>query len=128
MARRLLQFIRPPRSEPPLLTELAPAFAAELETLISQHGKRKLAASVDALRVVERCPCGDDECSSFYVTPSFVVRWRWHGHGETLKLQTVRGTISIDLIDGQIVLVEVLDRPDVEEALVAANMPGRDDR
>jgi hypothetical protein len=122
VAGRLSQFLRIRRSEPPVLTEVAPAFALELEGLLRRKGQAGLAASVGDLRVVELCPCGDPECSSFYVASSFVVRWRWRGHGETLKLLATRGTVSIDLIDREIVLVEALDRPDLAKSLLDADL------
>ena len=121
--RSLFRRLRTPRREPPLLTEVDPAFAQELEQLLQRKGRRRLAAAVSDLRVVELCRCGDPKCSSFYVIPRFIVSWRWPGQGETLELDAARGTISVDVVDHEIVLVEVLDRPELSRALNAANPP-----
>jgi len=55
------------------------------------------------------CPCGKADCASFYTAPRFSVLWRWPG--ETIELDPARGAISVDLIEGEIVCVEILDRP-----------------
>jgi hypothetical protein len=121
--RSLLRRLRTPGREPPLLTEVDPAFAQELEQQLRRKGQQRLAASVSELRVVELCRCGDPKCSSFYVIPRFIVSWRWAAQGETLELDAARGTISVDVVDREIVLVEVLDRPELSRALNAAYPP-----
>jgi hypothetical protein len=80
---------------------------------------------VPKLRVVESCECGDPRCASFYVVPQFVLRWRWPGRRETLDLGASQGTITVDLVDEEIVSVEVLDRPELRCALDQAYPRGR---
>jgi hypothetical protein len=96
------------RAEPrgPLLE---PAFASELRQLLVKAGRPELAQSVERLRLVERCPCDKPHCASFYTAPRFHVLWRWPD--ETIELDPERGRISVDLINGEIVCVEILDRP-----------------
>lgn len=40
----------------------------------------------------------------------------WGKEHETIILEPQKGMINVDLVDGKIVYVEVLDRPDVKEA------------
>jgi hypothetical protein len=68
---------------------------------------------------VELCSCGDPRCSSFYAIPRFVVQWRWPAHGETVQLDASRGTLSVDVVDGEIVSVELLVRRDELRSLAA---------
>jgi hypothetical protein len=108
--------------ELPLLTEVDPALAQELEQLLQRKGRRRLGASVPVLRVVELCRCGDPTCARFYVVPRLIVSWRWPGQGETLELDAARGTIGADVVDHETVLFEVLVRPELSRALEAANL------
>jgi hypothetical protein len=43
--------------------------ALELEQLLKKQGEAALAAQVPQLKVVDRCRCGDNFCSSFYTQP-----------------------------------------------------------
>jgi hypothetical protein len=105
-------FLKPsPRHEPPLLSDVAPEFAAELAALLSARGEPILARSVTTLPVVELCNCNDPRCASFYIVPSFAARWRWPQGGSTLDFNATTGTIRVDTAGGQIISVEVLDRP-----------------
>lgn len=112
------------RPEQPLLADLAPAFARELEQLLARQEQRRLAASVPTLRVVELCSCSKPNCSTFYVIPRFIVAWRWPGGGKTLALDAGEGTVSVDVVEDKIALVEVLDRPDVGAALSGIDAGG----
>ncbi len=123
IGRRLLRRLRTQRIEPPLLVDLEPAFAQELEQLLQQKRRRRLAASVSELRVVEVCACGDPRCASFYVIPRFILRWRWPGQGETLDFGAAYGTITVDVVDHEIVSVEVLDREVLLRALNTVREP-----
>ena len=117
-ARRLLSK-PPPRHEPRLLSELAPEFAAELVAFLSARGELNLARSITTLPVVELCRCSDPRCASFYTIPRFAANWRWPQGGSTLDLDASAGTIRVDTAGGQIVSVEVLDRPQLATTLQA---------
>src|SRR5690349_21732677 len=53
----------------PMLVEMLPALAQELQQLLIEQDEPGLAAQVPGLRIVDRCRCGDDFCSMFYVLP-----------------------------------------------------------
>lgn len=118
-ARRLLAK-PPPRPEPRLLSDLAPEFAAELAALLSARGEPILAGSITTLPVVELCRCSDRRCASFYTIPRFAANWRWPQGGSRLDLDASAGTIRVDTAGGQIVSVEVLDRPQLATTLQAS--------
>jgi len=72
------------------------------------------------LRLVDRCRCGDDFCSTFYSEPKPNGTWGSLGRHENLTLAPEQGMIILDIVDGRIVCVEVLDREDVRKKLLAA--------
>jgi hypothetical protein len=120
-----------PHHEPPLLSEIAPEFAAELANLLDAHGEPMLARSVTTLSVVELCNCNDPRCASFYTIPSFTARWRWPQEGSTIDLNPIAGTIRVDTAGGQTISVEILDRPQLATTLqnrlgMAAGLIGDD--
>jgi len=102
-----------------LLSDLAPEFAAELVALLSARGEPNLARSITTLPVIELCRCSDPRCASFYTIPRFAANWRWPQGGSTLDLDASAGTIRVDTAGGQIVSVEVLDRPQLATTLQA---------
>lgn len=103
--------------KPALVQDLMPALAGELRKLLEQVGRVDLAAKVEALRVIERCRCGDSFCSTFYTAPKPVGAY---GPGHScLQLSPSTGMIILDLVDDDIRCVEVLDRPDVRRELIA---------
>jgi hypothetical protein len=55
-------------SEKPLKDTL-PEFARELEHLLATSGRHHLAKQVPELKIVDRCRCRDDFCSTFYTQP-----------------------------------------------------------
>jgi hypothetical protein len=96
-------------AEPEKVVERWPTLARQLRTALTAQTEPGLAAQVDELRVHEVCPCDDDFCQSFYTQPppdegfgpghrNVVLEPEWDGH------------LIIDVIDGQIVFIEVLDR------------------
>ena len=97
----------------PLLTTVLPDFSRELQALL--HRAPELAASVDQLRIVDRCRCGDDFCATFYTEPppegAFGPRHR------TISFE-VTDAVILDVVEGRIVCVEVLDRPNVRSRLL----------
>jgi hypothetical protein len=97
-------------SHAPLLREGLPAFAAELRALLAQTAPH-LAPQVDALRLVDRCRCGDAFCGMFYTAEPPDGSY---GPGlENVVLEPARGMIVLDVVDGRIAAVEVLFRDEV---------------
>jgi hypothetical protein len=99
-------------AEKPLLRERAPGFAAELERLLREAGRPELAAEVPGLRVTAPCECSVEGCASFSTA---LPMKRWFRRGKLVPA----GDVVVNTIDGEIVYVEVLDRPDLREALRA---------
>jgi hypothetical protein len=102
-----------PGGPPPLLGEVSPGFAHELEDLLRQAGRADLVDSAATLPIFGRCPCSDLACASFYTTswPDAVLEWA--RAGETIRLRPARGEVSVDVADRRILSVEVLGRRDV---------------
>jgi hypothetical protein len=94
----------------PLLTAVVPAFAAELEEGLRAIGRPDLAGQVARLEIREACRCEVDGCGSFYTATPMK---RWFRRGKQVPV----GELIVDTIDGAIVHVEVLGRPDVRAAL-----------
>jgi len=96
--------------ERPLLRERAPAFSAELEEALRSEGRPELADQVATLRITALCACEVDGCASFSTA---LPMKRWFRRGALVSA----GDLVVNTIDGEIVFVEVLDRPDVRAAL-----------
>ena len=97
-------------SDGQLVAERLPGLAAELERLLREQGRPDLAEQIPALRIAAVCPCEVETCGSFYTARPMK---RWFRRGRQVAL----GDLVVDSIDGEIVFVEVLGRPDVREAL-----------
>ena len=94
----------------PLLRHLAPRFAEELEGLLREAGRPELADQVPGLHVTALCGCPLESCASF--STAWPMK-RWFRRGKLVEA----GDHVVNTIDGEIVHVEVLDRPDVRTAL-----------
>jgi len=101
-----------------LLTETLPSFAAELEQLLRKEGHPELAAQVSALKIVDRCRCGDDFCASFYTERKPQGAYG-PGH-RCVELEPETGMLILDVVADKIVHVEVLYRHDIRERLRAS--------
>jgi hypothetical protein len=99
----------------PTIAELFPAFLSELEELLTGWGRADLAQRIGGLAVVDRCRCGEANCAHFYTAPKPVGSYG--PRHENVLLPVGRGLVVLDLVDGTIVGVEVLDRPDVKAPL-----------
>jgi hypothetical protein len=97
-------------SDEPLLRERLPDLAAELERLLGEQGRPDLAEQIPTIRITAVCPCEVESCGSFY-TARPIKRWFRRGR------QVALGDIVVDSIDGEVVFIEVLGRPDVRAAL-----------
>ena len=101
-----------------LLTEILSLLARELELLLKKQGEFELASQVRQLRIVDRCRCGDDFCSSFYTQPKPEGSYG-PGH-RSMDLDAAEGMVILDVVAGTIAHVEVLYREDVRQKLIAA--------
>jgi hypothetical protein len=101
-----------------LLTDTLPTFAAKLRQLLVEQGEPELAAQVPGLAILERCRCGDDFCATFYTQPKPNGGFG-PGH-RNVRLMPEEGMLILDVVAGEIACVEVLDRKDVREKLLAA--------
>jgi len=97
-------------AEKPLLRRVAPGFAAELEEALREGGHPHLAGQVDGLRITALCACEVPGCASFSTA---LPMKRWFRRGALVEA----GDLVVNTIDGDIVHVEVLDRPDVRALL-----------
>ena len=97
-------------SERPLVRDVLPGLAAELERSLGELGRPNLAEQVPSLRIRAVCPCEVEGCGSFSTA---LPMKRWFRRGKQVPV----GDLVVDTIDGEIVFVEVLGRPDVRDAL-----------
>jgi len=100
-----------------LVTTL-PTLALELTTLLVEAADPHLAPQIQGLGIVERCPCGDAFCSTFYTQPKPVGSYGPDHRNVTLTPSS--GYIILDVVEGQIMCVEVLYRDEIRQALIAA--------
>ena len=92
------------------LSAVVPEFAGELEDGLRAAGRPELAGQVAGLELRELCQCSVEGCASFHTGRPMK---RWFRRGKQVPV----GDLVVDTIDGDIVYVEVLDRPDLREAL-----------
>jgi hypothetical protein len=93
-----------------LLAATAPGLAAELEEGLRAVGRPDLAEQIATLRVREVCRCEVEGCASFYTG---MPMKRWFRRGKQVPV----GELVVDTIDGEIVYVEVLGRPELKALL-----------
>jgi hypothetical protein len=94
----------------PLLAATTPGFAAELQEGLRAIDRPDLAAQVPELRIRDVCRCEVQGCASFYTA---MPMRRWFRRGKQVPV----GDLVVDTIDGDIVYVEVLNRPDLKALL-----------
>lgn len=99
------------------LTESFPAFANELRQLLIDKGELELAARVSGLEIFERCRCGDDFCATFYTQRKPEGSFG-PGH-RNVALKPAEGMLILDVVGEEIACVEILDRPEIREQLLA---------
>ena len=97
-------------SDGPLVAQKLPELAAELERLLLAQNRPDLAEQLSTLRITAVCPCEIEACGSFYTARPMK---RWFRRGK----QVPAGDLVVDTIDGEIVFIEVLGRPDVRATL-----------
>ncbi|MCU7820665.1 hypothetical protein [Kitasatospora sp. DSM 101779] len=94
----------------PLVRDVLPDLAGELTALLLEEGELRLAAAVQALRLVDECDCGEGSCQSIRTAEQPPGRASGPGH-RTVPLLADAGLLVLDVVDDRIVYVEVLDRP-----------------
>src|SRR5438128_672152 len=94
----------------PLVSELLPDLSTELQRVLEEQHRPDLAAQIPRLRVRATCPCEVEGCGSFSTA---LPMKRWFRRGELVPV----GDLVLNTIDGEIVYVEVLGRPEVTAAL-----------
>ncbi|MGW7281576.1 hypothetical protein ACWGIV_25400 [Streptomyces sp. NPDC054844] len=111
---------RPAPGEPehPLLRDVFPDLVAELTALLQDEGESELTVCARDLRLVEECGCGDGFCQSIRTADlprGRALRVRGggpYGPGHRcVPLSPSTGMLILDVVDGRIVYIEVLDRP-----------------
>ncbi len=106
------------RSEPPFLSDLLPSLAQELQECLLAQDEAELAAQVPALRIVDRCRCGDDFCATFYVQPK--PKGAYGPDHRNVALTPKEGMLVLDVVGGKVMCVEVLYRDDIPQTIQAA--------
>jgi len=90
-----------------LLTETLPTLAAELEELLPSNGSSELAAQISCLKIFDRCRCEDDFCPSFYTQPK--PKGSYGPNLHTIALDSGAGMLILDVVNGKMMFVEVLN-------------------
>ena len=91
------------------LVDRWPLLGRQLRDALVAEGEDALVPQVEALHVVAECGCGDDFCQSFYTAPKPDGAYG-PGHRNVLLDPPWSGMLILDVVDGQIAYVEVLDR------------------
>jgi hypothetical protein len=99
----------------PLLMDVLPELAQELEALLVRDGEPELAAQIRQVRVVDRCRCGGASCATFYTVPR--PNGAWGAGHRNISLDCKRGMLILDVVHDKLACVEVLDRDEVRQRL-----------
>jgi hypothetical protein len=85
----------------PLLADVLPEFAAELQQLLTEKGEPELAAQVPGLMIFDRCRCGDDICCGTFYTQPKPEGGYGPGHWN-VGLTPDEGMLILDVVTGKI--------------------------
>jgi hypothetical protein len=102
-------------SDAPLIVDAFPEFAAELEALLEEEGEVALARQVAALRIVERCQCGDDSCATMYTIPK--PKGAWGPNHRNIIPDAKSGMIVVDVVNENVAEIEGLNRDEIRRKL-----------
>ncbi|MFI5533015.1 hypothetical protein ACIA8O_31205 [Kitasatospora sp. NPDC051853] len=91
------------------MRDVFPELVSELTALLEEEGEGELAVRARDLRLVAECGCGDDFCQSFKAEPYPAGRPFGPGH-RCVSLRSSNGDLVLDVVDGRIMYVEVIDR------------------
>ena len=97
------------------LVDVLPDVAHELHSLLVDAGHDKLAAQVPRLKLHGRCRCGDSFCATFYTAPQ--PEGSYGPDHRNVVLNPKRGEMILDVVAGQIVCVEILERGEIRARL-----------
>jgi hypothetical protein len=109
--------------EPAELSEIAPDFAAIVKAALDEQGDEHLAQQLSALNVVAMCGCGDEFCGSFYTTAPPEGAWPPSSDTVLVEGETPGMMVVLDVVDGEIAYVEVIDEPELRRRLHSAGIP-----
>jgi hypothetical protein len=113
------------KPQPPLLIERLPELAQEIRSGLRRFAAGRsessldfeaLIESVEELRILSRCKCGDDFCATFWTGE---LRESNRGKQRTIWLDPEESFLNLDILGASIITVEVLYRPDVKARLDA---------
>jgi hypothetical protein len=99
------------------VVECWPVFGGQLRDALVGGEELVLAGRVGELRVHQVCGCGDDFCQSFYTAPPPEKEYPYaEGRARNVVLNDPGwdGYLILDVVDGRIAYVEVLDRPPLD--------------
>ncbi|MFI8813389.1 MULTISPECIES: hypothetical protein [unclassified Streptomyces] len=94
----------------PLIRDAFPDLIAELIALLEDEGERELAICAWDLRLVDECGCGDGFCQSIRTADHPQGQPYGSGH-RCVPLLPSKGMLILDVVDGRIMYIEILDRP-----------------
>ena len=109
-------------SQEPLLAEVVPQLTEHLEPLLRERGESVLAEQVAELRVTNVCRCGQPYCGSFWTSEHPLRRWFNRGRQVDLR-EGLPGEVSLSVVRGRIVYVEVLFWDEVRDAIARVSLP-----
>jgi len=104
------------------VADILPELARRLEELLRERGEELLAAQIADLRVTAVCRCGNDRCGSFYTTERPMKRW-FRGGRQVDLTDAFPGWVTLDVVGGEIVYVEVLFWDEVRDAVMNVSLP-----
>jgi hypothetical protein len=108
--------------DPPLLSEVLPELTDRITAALRKRGETHLAEQAAQLCITHVCRCGEPYCGSFYT-----ARWpmkRWFRRGRQVELREgLLGNVTLDVVAGEIVYVEVLFWDEVRDALANVSLP-----
>jgi hypothetical protein len=99
--------------EAPLMVDIVPELAAEMERELRASGEAELAEQVAGLRMTRSCGCGDEFCASFYTGPN--PKESWEGDRRAVALPNL---LILDVRNAEIGFVEVLYRDDLRPRIL----------
>ncbi|MQY14123.1 hypothetical protein SRB5_42850 [Streptomyces sp. RB5] len=94
----------------PLVRDVYPDLITELVSLLEDEGERELAICVWDVRLFGECGCSDDFCQSIRTSDHLPGQPYGQGH-RCVPLLPAKGMLNLDVVDGRIAYVEILDRP-----------------
>ncbi|MET9692119.1 hypothetical protein ABZY81_27160 [Streptomyces sp. NPDC006514] len=99
----------------PLVRDVFPDLTAQLVRLLEDEGEPWLALCAYDLRLLAECGCGDDFCQSFLTHRHPPGTPYGPGH-RMVALDPGNGFLNLDVVEGRIVYVELVDRPPLRRA------------